>query len=157
MEFISTEILLSFVTLTLLEIILGIDNLIFISLVTAKLPKKNRTKARIFGLSLALVIRILMLFTLSWIITLTKPIFQLGSFDFSYKSLLLLAGGIFLIVKSGQEIYQDVFLSLTEENHITEKSSAKTTMLAAIAQITLVDFVFSFDSVINPDKRDSGY
>ncbi len=147
MEFLSTEILLSFITLTILEIILGIDNLIFISLVTGKLPKKDRQKARVFGLSLALVIRVLMLLTLSWIITLTKPLFHIGSLGFSFKSLLLLSGGIFLIIKSGHEIYNDVFLALTHENE-SSKSRVKTTMTMAIAQIILVDFIFSFDSVI---------
>lgn len=147
MEFIGHELILSFIMLTLLEIVLGIDNLVFISLVTYKLPKKNRRKARIFGLSLALIIRILMLLTLSWIMSLTEPLFYIGHIGFSFKNFLLISGGLFLIVKSGYEIAQDVFFGDEEEPEITKKSAAKT-MMAAILQITLIDFVFSFDSVI---------
>ncbi len=148
MEFLTVDLLLTFITLTILEIILGIDNLIFISLVTSKLPKQNRHKARIFGLSLALVIRVLMLLTLSWIITLTKPLFYIADFGFSYKSLLMLGGGLFLIVKSGKEIYHDVFLGITQEHPDSDNAVVKATMSSAIMQIILVDFVFSFDSVI---------
>ncbi len=147
MEFFSPELILSFITLTILEIILGIDNLIFISLVTCKLPKENRNKARIFGLSLALVIRVLMLLTLSWIITLTQPIFHIGTIGFSFKSLLLIAGGVFLIVKSGLEIHQDVFKGISD-HHSSGSKVVEYTMMAAIIQIIAVDFVFSFDSVI---------
>lgn len=148
MEFFTFELLLSFVTLTILEIILGIDNLIFISLVTCKLPKEKRNKARIFGLSLALVIRIAMLLTISWIITLTKPLFHIGSLGFSFKSILLIAGGLFLIVKSGKEIYQDVFEGLAHDDSPSPSKVVNYTMSAAIIQITAVDFIFSFDSVI---------
>lgn len=149
MEFFTFEILLSFVTLTILEIILGIDNLIFISLVTCKLPKEKRNKARIFGLSLALVIRVLMLLTISWIITLTKPLFHIVNIGFSFKSILLISGGLFLIIKSGHEIYQDVFKGLAENHDSISMTKAVTyTMTAAVIQIIAVDFVFSFDSVI---------
>jgi len=149
MELIGYELVLSFITLTILEIVLGIDNLIFISLVTYKLPKKNRNKARIFGLSLALIIRIAMLFTLSWIMTLTEPLFYIGSMDFSFKNFLLISGGLFLIVKSGYEIIHDVFFNHTTKNvGSKDKTTAGKTMFAAILQITLIDFVFSFDSVI---------
>jgi predicted tellurium resistance membrane protein TerC len=149
MEFINYDLVLSFVTLTLLEIVLGIDNLIFISLVTYKLPKKNRNKARIFGLSLALIIRVLMLMTLSWIMTLTRPLFHILNSGFSFKDLLLIFGGLFLIAKSGHEIFQDVFTKhQVNSNSKTEKPNSSKSMFAAIAQITLIDFVFSFDSVI---------
>lgn len=149
MEFIGYDLVLSFITLTLLEIVLGIDNLIFISLVTYKLPKKNRNKARIFGLSLALIIRILMLMTLSWIMTLSEPLFYIGQVGFSFKNFLLISGGLFLIVKSGYEIIQDCFFhqSAGKKSH-EDKTHASKSMLAAILQITLIDFVFSFDSVI---------
>lgn len=149
MEFIGYELILSFVTLTLLEIILGIDNLIFISLVTYKLPKKSRNKARIFGLSLALIIRILMLLTLSWIMTLTEPLFYIGEAGFSFKNFLLISGGLFLIVKSGYEITNDVF-SKTDPSGAKndDAKSSQKTLLAAVLQITLIDFIFSFDSVI---------
>lgn len=148
--FVGYDLILSLATLTLLEIILGIDNLIFISLVTYKLPKKSRNKARIFGLSLALVIRVLMLLTLSWIMTLTEPLFYLMDHPFSFKNFLLLSGGLFLIVKSSYEIIQDVFV---DKNHHNSNNSSthhddKKNILAAILQITLIDFIFSFDSVI---------
>ncbi len=148
MEFIGYELVLSFVTLTLLEIVLGIDNLIFISLVTHKLPKEKRNKARIFGLSLALIIRIFMLMTLSWIMSLTEPLFSFAGINFSYQNFLLIAGGLFLIVKSGMEIIQDVFSKHLPDHKNKGSGAKKATMVAAIIQITLVDFVFSFDSVI---------
>jgi predicted tellurium resistance membrane protein TerC len=147
MEFISSATLLSLFTLTFLEIILGIDNLIFIALVVQKLPKKFRKSARTLGLSLAFVIRVLMLMTLSWIMTLTKPLISFYNFALSFKDLLLIFGGIFLMVKSGLEIYHDVFFGLNiskEEKQIKVKSS----FVAAVFQIILIDIVFSFDSVI---------
>lgn len=147
--FVGYDLVLSLATLTFLEIILGIDNLIFISLATYKLPKKLRNKARIFGLSLALIIRILMLMTLSWIMTLTEPLFYFMDQGFSFKNFLLIAGGLFLILKSSYEIVQDVFIH-EEHNQKAEPDHQKhdQNMLAAILQITLIDFIFSFDSVI---------
>lgn len=148
--FVGYDLIFSLATLTLLEIILGIDNLIFISLVTYKLPKKSRNKARIFGLALALIIRILMLMTLSWIMTLTDPLFYLMGHGFSFKNFLLISGGLFLIVKSSFEIIKDVFF-YEKPSHQNTQGSKKTNneyILAAILQITLIDFVFSFDSVI---------
>jgi len=149
MEFVGYDLIFSLATLTFLEIILGIDNLIFISLVTYKLPKKSRNKARIFGLSLALIIRVLMLLTLSWIMTLTEPLFYLMDKGFSSKNFLLIIGGLFLVVKSSYEIINDVFF---HENHKQkdkdQNSNGKKNILAAILQITLIDFIFSFDSVI---------
>jgi len=147
MEFVGYDLVFSFLTLTFLEIILGIDNLIFIALAVNKLDKKNRQSARLFGLSLALIIRILMLMTLSWVMTLTEPLFYLGEVGFSFKNFLLISGGLFLIVKSGWEVISDVFLKIDQENKQV-KSSGKKNYLAAILQITLIDFVFSFDSVI---------
>lgn len=150
MEFIGHDLILVFITLTILEIILGIDNLVFISLATYKLPKEYRNKARIFGLSLALIIRILMLFALSWIMTLTDPLFYLGEEPFSFKSFLLISGGLFLIVKSGYEVLQDVIFGAASEEKLEKESKVAVSknILAAILQITLIDFVFSFDSVI---------
>lgn len=151
MEFVGYDLMLSFLTLTFLEIILGIDNLIFISLVTQKLPYSVRNKTRIFGLSLALIIRVVMLMALSWVMSLTEPLFYLGDMPFSFRNFLLLAGGIFLIVKSGREIYVEVYLP--HENHHHEKNQGskeheKKNILGAIVQIVVIDFVFSFDSVI---------
>lgn len=147
MEFLSTEILLSLVTLTFLEIILGIDNLIFISIAVTKLPRNRQKSARIFGLSLALIIRIIMLLTLSWVMSMTEPLFYVGESAFSVKNFLLIFGGLFLIIKSGHEIYSDI--SPTPESSQSEKKvNVKSTMMAVIAQICVIDFIFSFDSVI---------
>jgi predicted tellurium resistance membrane protein TerC len=147
MDILSSDIILSLITLTFLEIILGLDNLIFISIAVAKLPKRDRKAARIFGLSLALVIRVLMLLALSWVMSLTEPLFYLGDVGFSFKSFLLILGGLFLIFKSGVEIFGDIFPS-AEESKEEKKVNAAKNMVAAIVQITLIDFVFSFDSVI---------
>jgi len=140
------DILLSIITLTFLEIVLGIDNLIFIALAVAKLPAKDRKVARAFGLSLALIIRILMLLTLSWVMSLTDPLFYVGSLGFSFKNFLLIFGGLFLIVKSGLEIGNDV-LGIHDSKEEKKVNAAKN-MIAAILQITLIDFIFSFDSII---------
>lgn len=148
LDFLTYDILFALVTLTFLEIILGIDNLIFIALVVQKLPKKYRHRARIFGLSLALIIRIIMLLTLSWVMSLTNPIFHIGDSPFSYKNLLLIFGGLFLIFKSGWEIKNDVFSNHQEFVVPKKKSEIQKGVLSAIIQISLVDFVFSFDSVI---------
>ncbi len=147
MDIFTYDIFLGLITLTLLEIILGIDNLIFIALVVGKLPQKNRRVARIFGLSLAFIIRILLLLTLSWVMTLTKPLFYLGEIGLSWKNFLLIAGGIFLIIKSGLEIYNDVVFGLHEAKG-DKKINVGKTMMAAIFQIAVIDFIFSFDSVI---------
>ncbi len=144
------SIIFTFFTLTFLEIILGIDNLIFIALVVYKLPQNFKKTARIFGLSLALIIRIIMLFTLSWVMSLTKPIFSIINIDISWKSLLLIAGGLFLMVKSGAELYNDVAFGIsTEEKKPANNSIAsKSSLSSAILQISAIDFVFSFDSII---------
>ena len=147
MDFLTYDIFFSLVTLTFLEIVLGIDNLIFISLAVAKLPKRNRNSARIFGLSLALIIRVLMLLTLSWVMGLTQPLFYLGELGFSFKNFLLIFGGLFLIVKSGLEIINDIFFD-HKESQDDKKINAAKNMFAAVLQIILIDFVFSFDSVI---------
>ncbi len=143
MDFFTTEILLSFITLTLLEIVLGIDNLIFIAIVVQKLPNSFRKKARLIGLGLALGIRIAMLFGVAWIMQLTHPIFSIGDFAVSVKDLLLLAGGIFLIAKSTLEMHHDV-VGIENEREI----NVRNTFGAAIIQISMIDFVFSFDSII---------
>lgn len=145
LDYFSYDLVISLLALTFLEIILGIDNLIFISLCVQDLKKKHRNFARIFGLSLALIIRVIMLLTLSWVMSLTKPLFTIGIIDFSFKDLLLIFGGIFLIVKSGKEIYKDLFHN-GETDEI--KLAPKQKLFAVIMQIVLVDFIFSFDSVI---------
>lgn len=147
MDYLTYDIFFSIVTLTFLEIVLGIDNLIFIALAVSKLPAKKRKTARIYGLGLALVIRIILLTTLSWVMSLTEPLFHIGEEGFSFKNLLLIFGGIFLLAKSGWEIIGDVFFGACETREKKQDNVAKNT-LAAIIQISIIDFVFSFDSVI---------
>lgn len=140
----TTEIIFSFITLSLLEIVLGIDNLIFIALVVQKLPKSFRDKARYIGLTLALLMRILMMLGMAWIISLTNPLFSIFDHGVSARDLLLLAGGLFLIIKSTLEMHSDI-----TQNHEEEKEiKVKQYFMSAIIQIILIDLVFSFDSVI---------
>jgi predicted tellurium resistance membrane protein TerC len=147
MDLLTYDIFFSLLTLTFLEIVLGIDNLIFIALAVAKLPAKDRRVARSVGLFLALIIRILMLMTLSWVMSLTDPLFYIGDRGFSFKDFLLILGGLFLIIKSGWEILNDVYFGLHASKEEKQFNAAKN-MAAAILQIALIDFIFSFDSVI---------
>lgn len=150
MDFFTYETLLGLLTLTFLEIILGIDNLVFIALVVCKLPQKSRQTARVFGLGLAFLIRVLMLFTLSWVMTLTETLFSVGGTGISFKDLLLICGGLFLIGKSSLEIISDVAFGLHESKEVKEEKRIHPAkgMLAAALQISLIDFIFSFDSII---------
>jgi predicted tellurium resistance membrane protein TerC len=143
----SPELLLSFITLSFLEIILGIDNLVFIALVVSNIPQHFRNKARYIGISLALIMRVIMLFTLSWVIGMTEPLFTIIGFGFSFKNLLLISGGLFLIIKSGLEIYNDV-KHVHKEEKVATKIIVKQSFVSAVMQIVAVDFVFSFDSII---------
>lgn len=147
MDILTYDIFLSLLTLTFLEIVLGIDNLIFISVVVAKLPAKKRRTARMIGLSCALIIRVIMLMTLSWVMSFTDPLFFIGENGYSFKNFLLFFGGLFLIAKSGWEIICDIFFAENNSEEKSKNSSAKN-MVAAIIQIIIIDFVFSFDSVI---------
>lgn len=130
-------------TLTTLEIVLGIDNIIFIALTVAHLPKAEARRARIIGLGLALFFRIAMLFGIVWIIGMTKPFLTLFSMTFSAQGLMLLAGGLFLIYQGTNGIHQE----LSGEKQETYRSF-KGSFLGTVAQIILIDIVFSFDSVI---------
>jgi len=137
------NIWISLVTLTVLEIVLGIDNIIFISILAGKLPPEQQGKARTLGLLLALVMRIILLCSIFWLTRLIHPLFHLFNHPFSGKDLVMIAGGIFLLWKSVHEIHG----SLEGGEH--EKSSAvKATMSAVISQIVIIDIVFSLDSVI---------
>ena len=138
--FFQLETYIALLTLTIIEIILGIDNIIFISIVTNKEKKESRNKARITGLLLALVLRIVMLFGLTWFIGLTKPIF----YEFSIKDLILLLGGGFLIFKSVIEISHKINGNFDEKIETTESVSMK----SIIWQIVAIDFVFSVDSIL---------
>ena len=144
--FFSPELIITFLTLSFLEIILGIDNLVFIAIVVSNLPQSYRNKARYIGIGLALIMRVIMLFALSWVISMTDPLFTIFEVGFSFKNLLLIAGGIFLMIKSGVEIYGDV--KHVKKDDSSKKIIVKATFSAAIAQIVAVDFVFSFDSII---------
>ncbi len=133
----------SFLTLAALEIVLGIDNLVFISIITARLPEERRSFARRFGLTLALVLRVLLLFSIAWIVRLTTPIFTFGDYAFSWRDLVLLAGGLFLLVKATLEIHHEV-----EGAEETGQVRAHLGFGSAIAQIAVLDLVFSLDSII---------
>lgn len=147
------DILLTFqgwmylVILTLLEIVLGIDNIIFISIITDKLVREDQKKARILGLSLALIIRILLLSVISWIMTLDRTaLFTIADIKFTGHSLVLLIGGLFLIYKSVTEMHSSV---KGEEEHQSTDNKKKQKLSSVVFQIVMVDFIFSFDSVIS--------
>jgi predicted tellurium resistance membrane protein TerC len=137
------EIALSLLTLTGLEIVLGIDNIVVIAIIAATLPVHQRDKARIIGLSLAMITRLLLLFSISWIAGLTAPIFEVRNFPVSGRDLLMLGGGLFLIVKAVLEMH-----AAMEEAGEPEAKRKATSFGNAIAQIVVLDIVFSFDSVI---------
>lgn len=138
--FFQLETYVALFTLTIIEIILGIDNIIFISIVTNKVEKESRHKARVTGLLLALVLRIIMLFGLTWFIGLTKPIFM----NFSIKDLILLLGGGFLIFKSVLEISHKINGNFDEKITVSKSVSFN----SVIWQIIAIDFVFSVDSIL---------
>lgn len=144
MEFLTDYTLwASFLSLTALEIILGIDNVIFIALVVGHLPEDEQPKARFLGLVLALLFRIAMLFGIVWIIGLKEPWIELFSFTLSGKDLLMLGGGLFLLYKGTTSIHDEVTGDITEE-YKAKTGSFSTTII----QIVVLDIVFSFDSVI---------
>ncbi len=137
------QLWIAFATLTVLELVLGIDNVIFISILSGKLPAEQQAKSRYIGLALALIMRVILLFSLSWVIGLTAPLFNLFGKDISGKDLVLLIGGLFLIAKSTHEIHGSLE---GEEGHGSKKSYSSFT--SVIIQIVLLDIVFSLDSVI---------
>ncbi len=137
------QIWTALLTLTALEIVLGIDNIVFISILTNKLPENQREKGRIVGLSAAMVMRIILLFFASWIVGLTDELFSIFDRGFSGKDLIMLAGGLFLIGKATMELHD----RLEGETH-EQEAPAKATFGSVIFQILLLDIVFSIDSVI---------
>lgn len=139
----TTENLLALLTLTMLEIVLGVDNVIFISILAGKLPAAEQPKARQLGLGLALITRILLLLSISWIASLTEPLFTVLHYEFSGRSLILLAGGLFLLYKATHEIHEKLE---GVEGH--SSSVVQASFVAVIIQIMLLDVVFSLDSVI---------
>lgn len=140
----SPEAWASLLTLTVLEIVLGIDNIIFISIIAAKLPANQQTKARTIGLMLALIMRIVLLMLIFWIAHLTAPLFAVLGNEISWRDIILIGGGLFLLVKGTMEIHHTV------EGAGEEKTTSlkQVTFGAVLAQITVLDIVFSLDSVI---------
>lgn len=156
MEWLSNpEIWISLITLTVLEIVLGIDNIIFISIMASKLPAGKQKKARQVGLALAMITRVLLLLSLTWIMTLTKPLFNMGDWigmtdaewlqklAISGRDLILLSGGLFLIYKATSEIHEKL-----EGDEHEVKTKGVVTFAGVITQILILDVVFSLDSVI---------
>jgi predicted tellurium resistance membrane protein TerC len=140
-------ILASLLTLTAMEIILGIDNVVFISVLVSKLPRSMAQKARFLGILLALIFRVGFLFALAWLIGLTEPVFTLFGKGFSWRNIIMLSGGLFLIYKAMAEIHLELEFSDEEETKI-RTGKAGYVFGAAIAQIIVIDLVFSIDSIV---------
>ena len=140
------QIWASLLTLTILEIVLGIDNLIFISIVAGRLPGHLQAQARSVGLSLALFMRLALLASISWLVGLTAPIFAVGGHDFSWRDLILAGGGLFLLYKGTSEIHEQIEGS--EEGEAAAAPAVRPSFASVIGQIVLLDIVFSLDSVI---------
>jgi predicted tellurium resistance membrane protein TerC len=142
-ELLSADALVALVTLTAMEIVLGIDNVVFIAILTGKLPAGQQPLARRLGLGLALGTRILLLFAISWIMGLTRPLFSMAGVEVSGRSLILLGGGLFLMFKATWEIYDKL-----EVAHKEAQARGAGRLLAVLVQIMVIDIVFSLDSVI---------
>jgi predicted tellurium resistance membrane protein TerC len=141
------SLMVSLATLTFLEIILGIDNIIFISILVGYLPKNHAKLAWRLGLSLAILTRIGLLSTLSWMASLTKPLFYMGAYGFSGRDLILLLGGLFLLWKASSELLSLVLRPNSTDNSEKDKK-VRASFFATLVQIILLDIVFSLDSVI---------
>ncbi|WP_104903541.1 TerC family protein [Pseudomonas sp. LH1G9] len=133
-------------TLIVMEIVLGIDNLIFISILTNKLPEQHRAKARRIGISMALVLRLGLLSTIAFIVQLTTPVFEILGQAFSWKDMILIAGGLFLVWKATTEIHQS--MDPEPEEKASSGNAVSIGFAAAIGQILMLDLVFSIDSII---------
>lgn len=142
----SPEGWIALVTLVAMEIVLGIDNLIFISILSNKLPEEQRSRARRLGISAALIMRLLLLTTVAWITQLTQPLFTAFGHGFSWRDIILIAGGLFLVWKATKEIHHSVDLDDHKEDMLA--GTVKLTLGGAIFQILLLDLVFSVDSII---------
>ena len=140
----SPEAWISLLTLTGLEIVLGIDNIIFIAILVGKLPPEQRGSGRIVGLGLAMITRILLLLSLFWIMKLTKPLFTIAEFSISGRDLVLILGGLFLLVKSTLEIHS----SVDGEEDSKDGGKSHANFLVVVSEIAILDIVFSLDSVI---------
>ncbi len=152
-DFSDPAIWVSLLTLVFLEVVLGIDNIIFISIIANKLPVEQQAKARNIGLLLAMVFRVLLLLGITWIISLTQPLFSVPTFDgsgqmldISIKDLILIAGGLFLLAKSTTEIHHKLEGATLPEGASSQKVA--TALSGILVQIVLIDLVFSFDSIL---------
>lgn len=141
--FLTADGLIALVTLTVLEVVLGIDNVIFISILAGKLPKSDQQRARSIGLMAAMVMRILLLMSIAWITRLTAPFFTVGDHPLSGRDLILLIGGLFLIFKSTREIHDKLE---GEDGQVSARVAPS--LIAVVGQIMVLDIVFSLDSVI---------
>lgn len=133
----------SFLTLTILEIVLGVDNVIFISIAAQRLPKEQQARARVVGLAGALVMRIILLFSIAWIVSLSDPVLTVLGLPLSWRDMILLAGGLFLIWKASTEIFDEV-----EGQDHGQNTGVAAGFMAVVGQIMVLDLVFSLDSVI---------
>ena len=140
------QIWLSLITLSALEIVLGIDNLVFIAILTGRLPAHQRALGRKVGLSLALITRLMLLAALAWIVGLTEPLLTLGGKGFSWRDLILIGGGLFLLYKATTEIHQMVEHDADEGDK--PEGAASATFRGIVLQIAVIDIIFSLDSVI---------
>lgn len=138
------DALIPLISLIALEVILGIDNIIFISILADKLPESQRNKLRFWGIGLAMVMRLALLAFISWILKLDKTLFSLFEIDFTGKGLILILGGLFLIYKSTKEIYHKTEIANSHENELPKKGSFK----KLLGEVILLDLVFSVDSII---------
>lgn len=146
-DFFTAEIMAALATLTILEIVLGIDNIVFISIISSRLPEEKRNAARKLGLVGALVIRLLFLFLISWIIGLDADLFQVFGHDFSWKDIILVGGGLFLLAKGTREIHENI--EGDADHLIAGGKMASANMFAmVVAQIMVLDLVFSIDSIL---------
>ncbi len=142
----SPEGWIALATLIAMEVVLGIDNLIFISILSNKLPEANRARARRLGIGAALVMRLVLLATIAWIVQLTQPVFTLLGHGYSWRDMILIGGGLFLVWKATKEIHHSVDPDDGKENIVS--NAATLTVGAAIFQILVLDLVFSIDSII---------
>ncbi|WP_456618962.1 TerC family protein [Bradyrhizobium sp. P5_C12] len=140
----SPEAWAALLTLTSLEIVLGIDNVIFLSVIVSRIPEKQAHRARQIGLALALVFRIILLSLLVWLIGLTAPVFSMKGYDFSWRDLILIGGGLFLIAKATHEIHAEV----ESDEGEGDQGSGRNAFFWVIVQIIIIDIVFSLDSII---------
>ncbi|MCZ8089594.1 TerC family protein [Flavobacterium sp.] len=138
------DALIPLLSLIALEVILGIDNIIFISILADKLPESQRNKLRFWGIGLAMVMRLALLAFISWILKLDKTLFSLFEIDFTGKGIILILGGLFLIYKSTKEIYHKTEIANSHENELPKKGSFK----KLLGEVILLDLVFSVDSII---------